>query len=266
MKVSSTFPFLILLTLFSYSAKAQKDNDFYRTRWSDVYKNEVVDLPKSALKIVDTIYNRAKKDKNITEITKALLYQSKFALILEENSERYAIEKFQKEIDVSNGPLKNLLESIVAQMYWQYFQANRYKYYNRTTASVTLDPENFYTWDAPAMLREIDKHFKLSLSDKTLLQNTRLETFDDILALAEESKKYRPTLYDFLANYALGFYATDELAQSKFSREFHIEEYFSPIDNIGFNDTTITSGNYKALIIQGVACVSSSKTRHECIC
>jgi len=221
--------------------------DFYTNHWSDVYKNEVKDLPQSALKIVDTIYNKAKKDRNITEVTKSLLYQSKFALILQDNAELYITQKFRKEIETSEGPLKNVLESMLAQIYWQYFQANRWKYYNRTTVSQTVDPENFLTWDAQSMLREIDKHFTLSLSNKSLLESTRLQTFDGILALAGQSKKYRPTLYDFLANYALSFYATDEQLQTESSAAFNIGNYFSPIDNIDFNDTTITSGKYRAL-------------------
>ncbi|MGC1242934.1 MAG: MG2 domain-containing protein [Chryseosolibacter sp.] len=236
-----------VLLIFHLSVNAQKD--FYSARWSEVYKNEVKDLPKSALEIVDTIYYKAKKDKNITEITKALLYHSKFVLTLQENAELVVVEKFKKEIDDSQAPLKNVLESMLAQIYWQYFQANRWKYYNRTTASEAANAADFRTWDAVAILKEIDQHFQRSLSNTTLLRNTRLEAFDDILALAEHSKRYRPTLYDFLANYALDFYAADEsaLQDPAAERTFEFGNYFIPIDTINFNDSSIKSGKYEAL-------------------
>jgi TonB-dependent SusC/RagA subfamily outer membrane receptor len=242
------FTLLILFAaLLHLSVTAQ--NDFYSKRWSEVYKNEVKDLPQSALKIVDTIYYKAKKDKNITETTKALLYQSKFALTLQENAELTVIQKFNKEIEESNGPLKNVLESMLGQIYWQYFQANRGKYYDRTTASETANAHDFRTWDAFAILKEIDQHFQRSLSNTPLLQNTRLEAFDDILALAENSKRYRPTLYDFLANYALDFYAADEraLQDQTAERTFDLGNYFLPIDTIKFNNSSINSGKYEAL-------------------
>jgi TonB-dependent SusC/RagA subfamily outer membrane receptor len=201
---------ICFIALLIYPATAQ--HNFYSMRWSDVYKYEVKDLPQSALRVVDSIYSRAKKEGNITELTKSLLYQSKFALILKENSEVEVVEKFKKEIKVSKAPLKNLLESMLAQIYWQHFQRIRWKYYNRSTIADTANAEDFRTWDAGSMLREIDHHFKNSLSDVSLLQSTRLEKFDDILALAENSKRYRPTLYDFLANNALDFYRTNEIA------------------------------------------------------
>jgi len=236
-----------LVILFHHPVNAQ--NDFYSKGWSAVYKNEVKDLPKSALKIVDTIYFKAKKDKNTTEITKALLYQSKFALALQENAELIVIQKFEKEIEGSTAPLKNVLESILAQIYWQYFQANRWKYYNRSTVSETANASDFRTWDASAILKEIDQHFQRSLLNATLLQNTRLEAFDDILALAEHSQRYRPTLYDFLVNYALDFYTVNEgaLQDPGEERSFEIGNYFIPIDTMAFEDSSTKPGKYKVL-------------------
>ncbi|MBT1707343.1 carboxypeptidase-like regulatory domain-containing protein [Fulvivirgaceae bacterium PWU5] len=241
----STLLFLLVVLLY-HQAHAQKD--FYSQRWSDVYKNEIKNLPQSALKIVDTIYYQAKKDKNVTEITKAVLYQSKFALILQENAELVVVEKFKMEIEASQPPLRNVLESMLAQVYWQYFQMNRWKYYGRSVSS-TVSAADFRTWDAAAILRGIEQHYQRSLNNKNLLQNTRLETFDDILALAEHSRRYRPTLYDFLAHYALDFYATDEAALRSpgANNTFEVGHYFSPIDAASFNDSTFASGQYEAL-------------------
>jgi TonB-dependent SusC/RagA subfamily outer membrane receptor len=238
---------LFAIVLLHYQALAQKD--FYSLRWSDVYKNEIRYLPQSALKIVDTIYYRAKKDKNITEITKAVLYQAKFALTLQENAELVVVEKFKREIQASQAPLRNVLESILAQVYWQHFQQNRWKYYGRSTVSGNVRDNDFRTWDAAAILREIGQHYQRSLNNKNLLQNIRLEAFDDILALAEHSRRYRPTLYDFLAHYAIDFYAADErvLRNPDADQAFKIGRYFSPIDAVTFNDSTVTSGQYEAL-------------------
>src|SRR5271154_4020192 len=76
------FGFLTFLTLPLFG-----QNDFYAKHWSQVYKYELKDLPKSSLSVVDTIYERAKHERNIPQVTKALIYQSKFALVLNENAE-----------------------------------------------------------------------------------------------------------------------------------------------------------------------------------
>ncbi|HYC84699.1 MAG TPA: hypothetical protein VEB86_05725, partial [Chryseosolibacter sp.] len=196
---------LILFTFLLAALTATAQKDFYTQQWSEVYKHEIKGLPKSALEAVDTIYSTAKKQGNITELTKALLYQSKFAVILEENSELVAVEKFKKEISESNPPLQNVLQAMLAHVYWQYFKHYSWKYFERSRTSEKANPDDFRTWDANAMLAEIDRHYQNSLAGDNL-KATRLEAFDDILALAENSKKYRPTLFDFLANNALDFY------------------------------------------------------------
>src|SRR5258706_14781215 len=104
---------LIFLILFQFSTSFSQ-SDFYPSRWSRVYNYELKSLPKSALSVVDTIYSKAKKEKNIPQFTKALIYQSKFALTLNEGAELIIAKKFQKEIAEARGPLKNVLESILA--------------------------------------------------------------------------------------------------------------------------------------------------------
>ena len=230
---------LLCLALFlSSNVNAQK-KEFYTERWSDVYKNEFKDLPQSALMIVDTIYYQAKMDKNITEITKSLLYQSKFAMILKEKAEIVVVQKFKKEIEASHAPLRNILESMLAEIYWQYFQENRWKYYNRSEVSEMPTDSDFTAWDAAAMLREIDKHYQASLLDANILQDTPLEKFDDILALGHRSKQYRPTLYDFLLNNALDFYSTNEDGlQNPGDKSITLHDYYGPIDNIHFDENS----------------------------
>ncbi len=216
-------------------------------KWSEVYRYELKDLPKSALKVVDSIYIAAKKQGDVNELMKSLLYQSKFAMALQENSVLTVVENFQKEIDASKPPLRNILHAMLAEIYWEYFQSNRWQYYNRSAVSETLDGIDFRTWDAPAILKEIDQHFQQALQGKSLLESTKLEKFDDILVLAENSKHYRPTLYDLLAHYAISFYATDESGLNDPSARFNIDRYFAPIDTVTIAPAGGHSGKREAM-------------------
>src|SRR5690606_19223444 len=126
----------------------------------------------------------AKHDKNIPQLTKSLIYQSKFALT-QPDAELLIVEKWKNEIETSAVPLKNILESVLANLYWQYFRENRWKYYNRSHTQEVININDFRTWDAEAMFREIHKHYQLSLADTQVLQQINVSLLNEILIQAE---------------------------------------------------------------------------------
>ncbi|WP_299624783.1 alpha-2-macroglobulin family protein [uncultured Tenacibaculum sp.] len=211
---------ILMLTLFSTILHAQ--NDFEKL-WKEVHHFELLNQPKSALKIVDRIYEKANQKKNSPQIIKTLLYKSKFSMILEEESQLKVIQQFKAHIQKNTAPTKNVLQNILANMYWQYFQSNRWKFYQRTKTNAKVDSNDFRTWDLETLFAEIHFEFQNSLASTTTLQKIPLEEFSVLLKPEIESKKYRPTLYDFLAHNALNFYKTDETRITKPSYQFKID-------------------------------------------
>jgi len=213
---------LLMIFLFSLTTTAQ--NGFEKL-WQQVEKFEVDGLPKSALEIVENIYLKAEKENNSPQIIKSLFYKSKFSLTLEEDAQLKVIESFKEQIAKNVAPTKNVLENVLANLYWQYFTQNRYKFYNRTNASSSsaVKKGDFRTWDLNTLFEEIHQHFKTSLQEEKLLQKINIEEFSDILQLQQTSKIYTPTLFDFLANNALEFYKSSETSITKPSYQFTIE-------------------------------------------
>ncbi|MEX1383380.1 hypothetical protein, partial [Lutibacter sp.] len=146
---------IMSIFLFSNNANAQQHYNNYDKLWLNVKQFETKKLPKSALKVVDEIYKKAKKENNTPQITKAILYQSKYALTLEEDAQLSIINSFKNEIVASEFPTKNILESVLADLYWQYFQQNRYRFYNRTATFEKVDTVDFRTWDLNTIFEEI---------------------------------------------------------------------------------------------------------------
>ncbi len=196
----------------------------YESQWEKVQGFEQKGLPKSALEVVNTIYETAKKKDNHNQVIKALLYKAKYVLMLEENAQLTIVNELKSEIDLSEFPKRNILESILAKMYWQYFQQNRWKFYNRTKTSQKVDQEDFRTWDLETLFAEVHTYFQKSLQNGVLAQQTDLKAFDEILERAVDSKKYRPTLYDFLHHNALEFYKTPETNITRPSYAFKIDD------------------------------------------
>ncbi|MHC9088263.1 alpha-2-macroglobulin family protein [Tenacibaculum sp. IMCC1] len=220
---------ILLMILFSTLAHAQEN---YANLWEKVHKLEAENLPKSALKIVNTIYDKAEKSNNAPQIIKSLFYKSKYALTLEENAQLKIIDEFKQQINQHNFPTKNVLENVLANLYWQYFNQNRWKFYNRTQTQEKVDGNDFRTWDLNTLFAEIHCHYQNSLENESALQKTDIYTFKDIIQAEKDSKKYRPTLFDFLAHNALEFYKTTETNITKPTYQFKIDNalYLSEAD------------------------------------
>ncbi len=210
-----------MLLLFANFSLAQ-NNDF-SSLWKKVAQFESEGLSKSALELVDQINDLSKKENNTPQHIKSLLFKSKYALILEEDAQLKIIIDFKNEISQSQAPTKNILENLLANMYWHYFQQNRYKFYNRTKTESKVDTEDFRTWDLQTIFNEIHFHFQNSLENGLLLQLTKIEDFKAIISEQSKSKLYRSTLYDLLSHNALDFYKTDEHSITQPAYKFEID-------------------------------------------
>src|SRR6185437_13245206 len=90
------------------------------------------------------------------------------------------------------------------------------------TQTAQAPGKDFTTWDLPRLFAEIDKQFQKALANADALKKTPVATFDDLLQKGTLPDSYRPTLYDFIANEALKFYASGEQAAAKASDAFEI--------------------------------------------
>lgn len=202
--------YLILIIVIILNSQFSQAQNNYPDLWEKVKEMESQGLTKSALKTVNEIKDIATKEKDVNQKIKALIYASKYALILEEDAQLGIINNFKSEIEKSTFPEKNIIESLLAKLYWQYFEQNRWQFYNRTHTSEKVDEIDFRTWDLQTIFNEIGIHHQNSLESGLLLQLEDLKKYDALLDISYDSKIFRPTLYDFLANEVLTFYKVEE--------------------------------------------------------
>ncbi len=212
----------------------------YADHWLQVQKAENEGLTQNAEDTVRKIYQKAKEDQNAPQVVKSLLHLWKYTTYKEENSQQKVMNEITAEIEKAQEPLKSVLQNIQANLYWQYYQQNRYKILNRTEIA-NNKPDDFQTWDANTIMGEAIRLYQASLKNKELLQKTKIETFKDILVENDKSKEYRPTLYDLLAHDALDFFMNDQSNITKAADQFQItqKQAFDPArDFVNFNFTT----------------------------
>src|SRR6185312_9676557 len=252
---SKIFP-LILSTVFCFcfsnSSFAQKAANNYTSEWKKIESLQQKELTKTALQEVESIYNDAKKNNNDAQIIKALLFKINLKQNVEENASVKSIDSLQNEIAVAKEPAKSILQSIAAQLYWNYFQQNRYKLYQRTN-TINFDKKDIATWTTDDLHKKIAELYVASLKNKPLLQQTKLEPFDAII-LKGNVRNLRPTLYDLLAHRALDYFKNDErdITRPAYAFEINNSVAFAPVNefiNANFISKDSTSLHQKALII-----------------
>jgi uncharacterized protein YfaS (alpha-2-macroglobulin family) len=225
--------------LFSQLLSAQEPNLSYEQLWAKVHKLEREVLTKSALEIVETINAKAKKEEQHSQVIKSLLFKAKYGLILEEDAKLKTITNLKVEISKANFPVKNVLESYLANLYWQYYQQNRYQFYNRTATDTKIDTVDYRTWDLTTLFNEISFRFEQSLANPKKLQKETLKDFKEILYEQEGSKTFRPSLFDVLAHTALDFYKTNENSITRPADKFEISDPELLCEAYGFTQLNI---------------------------
>ncbi len=212
---------ILMLICFASFSNAQNDFD---SQWKAVTKFENEGLTKSASELVEEIYLSAIEKKDKQQKIKALLYKSKYMLTLEEEAQLNIVNLFKTEIDNSDDLVtKHLLENMLATMYWQYFQQNRYKFYNRTKTEEKISAD-FQTWDLETLFNEIHVYYQRSLANGILLQQEPLSNYKTLLIEAKNSKNIRPKLFDLLSHNALEFYKTDENSITQPAYKFRMDK------------------------------------------
>ena len=240
MKKFLLYILLIISGLFiswSYTNKqpfnSPVDYNNYEKSWKKIEELEKKGLTQSAYEEVQKIHKKAKRENNSPQTIKSYLHESKYVMKLKENSELLVVDKLKKEIQSSSFPTKPILQSILGDLYWQYFQANRYKFLNRTKLKNAQNlPEDFRTWALQELLSESHRLFAESLKNSKKLERITLSDFNAIVNTQKKSA-FTLSVHDFLALRALDFYTDSKssLTKPKNAFLFNQKQAIAPLDD-----------------------------------
>lgn len=222
--------------------------------WQAVADFESKGLPESALKAVNEIEKEAKARNNSGQLVKAYIHQLKFTDVKQEDAFIKNLTRLRKEADEASFPTKPLLHSMLGEMYWQYYQQNRYQFMNRSEV-VDVAVNDIETWSLARIVSETTKQYSLSLVDAEKGKTVMLDVYDPVIYRGNAmGRQLRPTLYDFLAHRAVDFLTSSEpeIVRPAYAFELDKVEYLSDAKtfvNLKLETKDTTAVKFQALRI-----------------
>lgn len=206
---------IIFILAFNGISYAQQYNEqsFYKV--DSLAQNA---KPVEALALVNKIYNYSNQYKNATLSVKAAIYKMIFQSYLQENAIDTIVKNLRKDIAIAQQPQKSILQSILATTYWNYYQQNQYRISERTEVIKNTN-DDIKTWSLAQLNNEISKNFFLSIKEAKLLQNLTVEDVKPLVEGNANSRIYRPTLYDILANRAIAVFVAPRYGVANLSED-----------------------------------------------
>jgi uncharacterized protein YfaS (alpha-2-macroglobulin family) len=225
----------------------------YETQWEAVETALDEGLPKTALELVEVIYAMASKQGNQPQLIKAIAYRVALRSKTEEKGDVLLIHDLEKEIGAAKEPARSILTSMLATVYWDYYQQNRWRVAQRTVVEGGGE-DDFRTWDARRFFDTARKLYLESVRETAMLQEIPAERFSVLLQEANNSKRYRPTLFDILAHRALDFLGNDETNLPKAQRPFEVTTLdalrpFSDFIDMEFTSPDADDANYNVILL-----------------
>lgn len=217
---SGLFRLSLLLTLLLSVNISNAQN--YQKLNKSIESLAAIGLPKSALSEVDKLDALARKEKNVPMQIKAVIYRMTFQSYIEENALVAIITRLKLDIQQSSYPVQPVLQSLLANMYYQYYWQNRWQFGQRSRLEKPSD--DFTKWDQQTIINEATRLYRASLSDFKKEQSTPIDVLNGVLKGDSTTRYLRPTLYDLLLHRALDFFLADEPALTKPKLAFAIND------------------------------------------
>lgn len=199
----------LLLLVYASGVLSQNDKQMdkipYANEWKIVADFEQKSLPQSALKVVNNILSKAIRDKNAPQVVMALILQGKYDLALDAQNDTVIFGNLHGMLAKSNDAVEqSVLHSMLGELYLQYYHKEQWVYNQRTDLGDFV-PADMKEWTRNIFYNKAIEHLNASIAAREALEKTKVESYSDVVAMGEDSRRFYPTMYDFLAHRAIKF-------------------------------------------------------------
>lgn len=199
-------------------------------RWAVVDSLDAIGQYVTALAHTDTLLFDAQVTGDWRTEFKAWMYRGRFQQMtgVDRNEILSAIEQRATDNEL---PLTQLLHSVLAESWWNYYQQERWRILVRTNTSGDLtDPG---TWTQRQFMTKVIAEYRASLDPADTLRKIPVGDLGELLVGDERTRALRPTLFELLAHRALEVFTNSETRLAEPSWRFTLDK---PADFALFDD------------------------------
>lgn len=257
-----------VLSLFLLSSRYKIDDKNsleFAQSWKKIDSLEQKGLYRMALEEVHQVFDKATVKEAHNQVIKSVLYELKYNSYLEEDDYVLGIARLEGLIAKAPSPSKEILHSLLAEVYWGYYSGNIWKFSQRTSV-VEVDLKDVRTWDLKRIAVKIRYHYGMSLLNASLSQEASIRDFSEIVSSASPTDyvSIRPTLFDFLGHRALNFFKSNTFSLPGPAETFVIDSptyFYSTSSFLKMNSATHDSLNTRFLSVRVLHALTDFHTR-----
>ena len=227
---------MLLLTVCGMSAQQNKtmhENEYAR-RWEKVASLEKKSLPQSAAEEVNAILHLAVDEQNSPQVIKALIHLGKYDLARDVENDTLVFNRLQGMLEKSSDVVeKAVLHSMLGELYLHYYQVDQWQIRQRTELRGYI-PSDMKEWTRNIFYDKVVEHMEASLADRKQLEAATVSTYSAVVDEGKDSRRFYPTMYDFLALRAIEQYeqleSDEDMSRTLARRELTPASLFAPAD------------------------------------
>lgn len=228
---------LFLVHVFGiYTQNSQTvNNKHYVKDWIRVAEFEKKSLPQSAAKVVDEILSKAIEEENSPQAIKAVIHLGKYDLAVDAQNDSLIFRNLRQMLLKSNDMVERaVLHSMLGELYLQYYRKDSWNI-NQRTGLGDFVPTDIKEWTRNIFYDKVIEHLNASIAPEGELINAKVESYTDVVELGNDSRRFFPSLYDFLARRAIEFFGQvdtgEDLSYTLAKRNITQESLFSPVED-----------------------------------
>ena len=190
---------LLSLCMASMNLNAQT----YDKLWKEVEKAQQSSLPKTAIKHLDDIYRKAKKEKNSPQMLKAYTARSTYQQSITPDSFYTDLKGLEQWAQTTpNHADCAVLHTLIARIYSDYAFHNMWELRQRTDVD-DVAPEDIREWSANQFVQKVMDHTHAALEEPQSLVGLSTKKYIPFVVQHNESRYFRHSMYHLLASYGI---------------------------------------------------------------
>lgn len=252
--------FLISVVLFSSIAGYANTSSFEKS-FSSIDSLLNNGLPRQALDMANDIFESALIQNNQQAIISALNERNKCITAFEEEPGETIISLLLRDVARVDEPVLQIIHSMLAGVYWDYYKQNLWKISGRTNLDEANEAD-IRQWSLTQLTNAILKHADQSLVNAEKLQSIAVDNYSWFVQGDSSLRHLRPTLYDQLVFRVLEILKDSRLGIEKPVDAFQLnhKKYFSP--SLTFSTLEINSTDTLSFLLRSIR-LFRDLTRHR---